>query len=206
MRYYFHPASPNCRKVTATIHHLGIDAEHVLVDLPKGEQMSAEFIAVNPNGKVPALVDGKKKIWESNAIIIHLAERTPSELYPRDDRRLEILKWMFWEQGHLMYATGIPFFQMIIKPLIGEEPDRTRVEEAYGSFTRLAKVLDDQVSRQDFVVGDTLSLADFAVAGNFSFWSRTGLPMEEFTNIRRWLDALDELPAWSKSAPPPFGG
>ena len=56
MKYYYHPASPNCRKVTSTTHHLWIDAEHVLVDLPKGEQMSPELLAVNPNGKVPVLV------------------------------------------------------------------------------------------------------------------------------------------------------
>jgi glutathione S-transferase len=206
MKYYYHPVSPNCRKVTAVIHHLGIDAEHSFVDLPKGEQMSPEFLAVNPNGRVPALIDGDRRIWESNAIIIYLAEKAASDLWPNDDRRLDILKWLFWEQGHLMYATGIPFYQQVVKPLIGEQPDQKRIDEAYTSFGRLAKVLDDQLAGNAYVVGDALSLADFAVAGNFSFASKTGLPMDELSNIRRWLDALDDIPAWADCAPPPLVG
>jgi glutathione S-transferase len=205
MKNYHHPISPNCRKVTAVIHHLGLDAEHIVVDLPKGEQMSAEFLAVNPNGRVPTLVDGDQKLWESNAIIIYLAEKTDSELWPSGDRRLEILKWMFWEQGHLMYATGVPFFQLVIKPLIGEQPDQKRVDESFKSFGRLGKVLEDQLARNAYVAGDALTLADFAVAGNFSFASQTGLPMDDFSSIRRWLNALDSIPAWVESAPPGFG-
>jgi glutathione S-transferase len=206
MKYYYHPASPNCRKVTAVIDHLGLQAQHIVVDLPKGEQMSPDFLAVNPNGRVPALVDGDRKIWESNAIIIHLAEKTTSDLWPDDHRRLDILKWLFWDQGHLMYATGIPFFQIIIKPLIGEQPDLQRIDEAYVSFGRLAKVLDDQLACTTYVVGDSPSLADFALGGNFSYAPESGLPMDEFSNIRRWLDQLDEIPAWKSSAPQPLGG
>jgi glutathione S-transferase len=206
MKYYYHPASPNCRKVTAVIDHLGLQAQHIVVDLPKGEQMSPDFLAVNPNGRVPALVDGDRKIWESNAIIIYLAEKAASDMWPDDDRRLDILKWLFWEQGHLMYAIGIPVYQLVVKPLLGGQPDHKRIDEAYVSFGRLAKVLDDELARHRYVVGDALSLADFAVAGNFSFASQAGLPMDEFSNIRRWLDALDEIPAWVASTPPPLGG
>jgi len=205
MKYYYHPASPNCRKVTAVIDHLGLGAAHVVVDLLKGEHLSPEFLAVNPNGRVPTLVDGDRTLWESNAIIIYLAEKTSSDLWPDDDRRLDILKWLFWEQGHLMYATGIPFYQLVIKPMIGEQPDQKRIDEAHSSFKRLAKVLDDQLARATHVVGAALSLADFALGGNFSYTPKVGLPMDEFPNIRRWLDALDQIPAWAASAPPPLG-
>ena len=205
MKYYYHPASPNCRKVTAVLDHLGLRAERVVVDLPKGEQLSPEFLAVNPNGRVPAIADGGRTLWESNAIIIYLAETTSSDLWPDGDQRLDILKWLFWEQGHLMYATGIPFYQLVIKPLFNEQPDHKRIDEAYSSFRRLAKVLDDQLARNKYVVGDTLSLADFALGGNFSYAPKSGLPMAELSNIRRWLDALDEIPAWKASAPPPLG-
>ena len=206
MKYYYHPASPNCRKVSAVIHHLGIQAEHVVVNLQEGEQLAPEFLAVNPNGRVPALVDGDRAVWESNAMIIYLAEKVSSDLWPGGDRRLEILKWLFWEQGHLMYATGIPFYQLVIKPLFNEQPDQQRIDEAHASFRRLAKVLDDQLARNTYVVGDELSLADFALGGNFSYAPKAGLPMAEFSNIRRWLDVLDEIPAWKASAPTPLGG
>lgn len=67
MRYYYHPGSSNCRKVTAVLDLLGVDAERHLVDLPGGEHVQPAFLAINPNGKVPVLVDGERAIWESNA-------------------------------------------------------------------------------------------------------------------------------------------
>jgi len=205
MEYYYHPGSSNCRKCTALLDLLGVDAERRVVDLLSGEHMQPAYLAINPNGRVPTLVDGDRTLWESNAIIIYLAEKTSSDLWPDDDRRLDILKWLFWEQGHLMYATGIPFYQLVIKPMIGERPDQQRIDEAHSSFRRLAKVLDDQLARATRVVGDALSLADFALGGNLSYAPKAGLPMHEFPNIRRWLDALDQIPAWSASAPPPLG-
>lgn len=67
MRYYYHPGSPNCRKVTAVLDLLGVGAECYLVDLPRGEQLQPAFLAINPNGKVPVLVEEDHAIWESNA-------------------------------------------------------------------------------------------------------------------------------------------
>ena len=207
MRYYYHPSSPNCRKCTTLLDLLGIAAERHIVDLPQGEQLQPAFLAINPNGKVPALVDGERAIWESNAIIIHLAENAGSDLWPADERRLEILKWMFWEQGHLMYAAGIPFFERVLKAAIGLGPaDEKRVAEALSSFRRLSKVLDGQLASRSFLVGDALTLADLAVASNFSYAELGGLPVSEFANVTRWLAELDKIPAWRHSAPPPFGG
>jgi glutathione S-transferase len=204
MKYYYHPMSPNCRKTTAVLDYLGYDdTERIVVDLSKGEQMQPDFLAINPNGKVPALQDGEVKVWESNAICIYLADKAGSELW-REDLQLDILKWMFWDQGHLMFATGVPFFQRIIKPMIGEEPNQERVEEAIGSFGRLMKVLDGHLTGRHFLVGDYLTLADLAVAGNLSYAEPCGLPMDDFHNVRRWLAGLDEFPAWVSSAPPAF--
>ena len=207
MRYYYHPSSPNCRKCTTLLDLLGIDAERHIVDLSRGEQLQPAFLAINPNGKVPALVDGERAIWESNAIIIHLAENAGSDLWPADERRLEILKWMFWEQGHLMYAAGIPFFERVLKPAIGLGPaDEKRVAEALASFRRLSTVLDAQLASRSFLVADALTLADLAVASNFSYAELGGLPVGEFENVTRWLAELDKIPAWRHNAPPAFGG
>ena len=207
MRYYYHPVSSNCRKCTAVLDLLGVTAERLVVDLPGGEQLRPDFLAINPNGKVPALVDGGRAIWESNAIIIYLAEREDSDLWPAGERRLDILKWMFWEQGHLMTAAGVPFFQRVLKPTLGlGAPDEQRVTEALASFRRLAKVLDGHFAGHAFLVGDGLTLADLAVAGNFSYADPGGLPVGEFANLTRWLGELDRIPAWRDNAPPTFGG
>lgn len=206
MDYYYHPGSSNCRKCTALLDLVGVDAERRVVDLLTGEHMQPAYLAINPNGRVPTLVDGNRSLWESNAILIYLAERAGSDLWPQGDDRLDVLKWMFWEQGHLMYAAGVPFFQRVIKPLLGlGEADEQRVAEALGSFRRLLRVLDAHLEGRDFLVGGGLTLADLAVAGHFSYAAAGGLPVEEFGNVTRWLAELDQIPAWLTSAPPAIG-
>jgi len=200
MDYYYHPASPNCRKVSAFIEMNGIDAEFKFVDLPKGHQAQPEYLAINPIGMVPALVDGGTTVLESNCILIYLAEKTGSDLW-REEDRIEILRWMFWEQSHLMYATGIVFYQRLIKPLIGHESDETRVEEAVAKFRRHAKALDLHLADRGWLVGDAISLADLAVAGCLTYAEATELPMDEFPNIQRWFASIEALPAWQATRP-----
>jgi glutathione S-transferase len=200
MKYYYHPASPNCRKVSALIEMLGIDAEHVFVNLPKGEQATPEFLAINPNGMVPALVDDDTTILESNCILIYLAEKVGSELWSETDK-LDILRWMFWEQSHFMYAAGTLFFQKLLKPLIGQEPDEVRIAEAVAKFRRHAKALDGHLEGRGWLVGDTMTLADLAVAAQLTYAEATGLPMDEFPNVQRWAAAIEELEAWKATRP-----
>ena len=200
MKYYYHPGSPNCRKVSALIELLGLDAEFAFVDLPKGAQARPEFLAVNPNGMVPALVDGDTTVLESNCLLIYLADKAGSELWP-EEHRLEILRWMFWEQSHFMYATGTVFFQKLLKPLIGQETDDERVAEGVAKFRRHAKALDGHLADRSWLVGDTMTLADLAVAANLTYAEATGLPMEECPNVERWYAAVEALPAWQSTRP-----
>ena len=200
MDYYYHPGSPNCRKVSALLELLGIEANHKFVDLPKGKHAQPTFLAINPNGMVPALLDGKTTVLESNCILIYLAEKAGSPLWSRP-QQLEILQWMFWEQSHFMFATGIVFYQKLLKPLIGQETDEVRVEEAVAKFRRHAQALDDHLRQRDWLVGDSMTLADLAVAANLTYANATGLPMDEFPNVQRWYGAIAELDAWKATHP-----
>jgi len=200
MKYYYHPASPNCRKVSAVIELFGIDAKYEFVDLFKGKQAQDEFLAVNRNGMVPVLVDGNRTVVESNCILIYLAEKAGSELWS-EDTKLEILQWMFWEQSHFMYATGMLFFQKLLKPMMGKEPDETRIEESMAKFRRHAKALDQHLNEREWLVGETMTLADIAVAANLSFAKATELPLDEFPHIQRWYGVIEELEAWKATHP-----
>ncbi|HSN54170.1 MAG TPA: glutathione S-transferase family protein [Candidatus Sulfomarinibacteraceae bacterium] len=200
MKYYYHPGSPNCRKVSSLIDLLGLDVEFVFVDLPKGHQAKPEFLAINPNGMVPALVDGDTTVLESNAIAIYLAEKAGSELWS-DEKKIEILRWMFWEQSHFMYATGMAFYQKLLKPLIGQETDEERLAEAIAKFRRHAKALDQHLDGRDWLVGDAMTLADLAVAANLTYADACGLPVGEFPNVERWYAAIEALPAWQSTRP-----
>jgi len=200
MKYYYHPGSPNCRKVSALIEMLGVEATYEFVDLPKGKQAQPEFLAINPNGMVPALVDGKTTVLESNCILIYLAEKTGSDLWPKE-HQLEILRWMFWEQSHFMYATGMVFFQKLLKPLLGQEPDETRVTEAIAKFRRHAKALNDHLADREWLVGEAMTLADLAVAANLTYADATELPVDEFPAIQRWYAAIEAIPEWQATRP-----
>jgi glutathione S-transferase len=200
VKYYYHPASPNCRKVSAVLELLGIKADYEFVDLPKGQQAKPEFLAVNPNGMVPVLVDGDTTVLESNCILIYLADKVASDLWS-DENRIEILQWMFWEQSHFMYATGLVFFQKLIKPMMGKEPDEQRVTESIAKFRRHAKALDGHLEDRDWLVGDAMTLADLAVAANLTYADATGLPTDEFANVQRWYAAISELDAWKATHP-----
>jgi glutathione S-transferase len=203
MDYYYHPLSSNCRKTTALLDHTGIEAARHVVKLADGEQLGDAYRAINPNQKVPALVDGDRKIWESNAIAIYLARSVGSDLWPEDaDLRLEILRWMFWEQGQLMREAGALFFERIIKPLIGQgEPSQTAIDAATERFRRLATVLDAHLADTGYLAGGRLTLADWAVACHLGLAEQTGLPIGDYPRIGQWLARLDETPAWKGTAP-----
>jgi glutathione S-transferase len=200
VKYYYHPGSPNCRKVSAVIEMLGVDAKYEFVDLPKGQQAQPEFLAINPNGMVPALVDGKTTVLESNCIIIYLAEKAGSDLWPKE-HQLSILRWMFWEQSHFMYATGMVFFQKLLKPLLGQDPDEDRITEAVAKFRRHALALDECLRDRKWLVGDAMTLADLAVAAQLTYAEATGVPVDEFPNVQRWYAAIEDLPEWQATRP-----
>ncbi len=202
MKYYYHPFSPNCRKIDALLNSLNLDEERIVVELGKGEQMSPEFLALNPNGMIPVLEDNGKVVLESNAITIYLAEKAESPLWPNDrSLQLETLQWMFWEQSHFMYACGIVFFQRLIKPMIGQTPDEERIKEGLTKFRRTTAVLNQHLETRKFLLGDELTLADWVVASHLTFAEKLQLPLEDFPKVQTWRTRLDENAAWKASEP-----
>lgn len=205
MQFYTSPVSPNCRKVDAVARHLGIQLEHKVVDVLKGESRTPEFRAINPNGKVPVLVDGDVTLWESAAIQCYLASKTDNALWPKTNLRYQVMKWQAWELAHFGAAARSLTFQRVLKQALGlGKPDLTRCEEDEANFKTYAAVLDGALAGTRFLVNDQLTLADFAVAAPLSYAAQARLPLAGFENLKRWLNALDELPAWRASAPPPM--
>ena len=202
MKLYSIHNSNNCRRVNATIAHLGLDIE--VVDPGFAGLKSPELLAVNPNGKVPALVDGDFKLWESRAIMQYLASKKPgNELWPNDAKRqADIARWQFWEASHLQPGTGAVAFEKLFKPFVLKQPtDEAAVKVGEKQFHAFAPVLTGHLEGKKFIVGDQLTLADFSVGACFSFAEPSGLPWEAYTNIRAWYARLGEVPAWKATAP-----
>lgn len=198
--YYYETLNP--RKVCALARHLGSPVEFVRIDLAKGEHKSPAFLAVNPNGKVPALKDGAVKLWEADAIMGYLARAAGSQLLPTDERLVDVLRWLSWSANHFTRHAGNLYFQHIIKPtFLKAAPDPAAVEEASGFLKQFGAVLDTHLAGRKYLVGDALTIADFSVAVTLPYMEKAKLPLGGFKEIARWHDRLNELPAWRQPFP-----
>jgi glutathione S-transferase len=198
--YYF--LTPTSRKACAVAKHLGFKPEYQLVDLAKGAQRTPEFLALNPNGRAPVLEDNGRIIWESNAIMCYLADKAGSDLWPRDERLLEVIRWLSFDLAHFSRFTGTLFFERLIRANAGMgQPDEKAIEEALGFFRRNAPVLDAHLANRQYVVGNALSVVDFALAAFLPHAKEAGIPLAEFSNVERWHRKLLELPAWAEPFP-----
>jgi glutathione S-transferase len=198
--YYFF--TPNGKKACGVAKHLGLDIDYRLTDLSKGEQKNPAYLADNPNGKIPLLVDGDNKVWESNAIMCYLADKAGSDLWPRDERLLDVIRWLSWDLAHFSRHAGTLTFQNVIKPKYGiGEPDRAATQEATGFFRQFAGVLDAHLADQDYIVGNGLSVVDFAADTFLSDAEEAEIPLAEFANVSRWHERMMDLPAWRNPYP-----
>jgi glutathione S-transferase len=199
MKLYTNPLSPNCRKILGVAAHAGVDIDVQPVDLLKGAQKQPDFLAINPNGKVPALVDGDVTLWESNAITCYVASKAESDLWPKSNQRYDILRWMFWESNHWSKAIGTIIGQKIFN---AANPDQAIIDNGLADFHTFASVLDDHLASRDFVSGEALTVADFALAVWLGYSQICELPLSEFDHIRTWNSRLNALPAWGVMHPP----
>jgi len=197
------PPSPRAVKVLAVANHLDLPYEIELVDLTKGAQKTPEFTALNPNQRIPVLVEDDYVLWESNAIMQYLALKKPtSGLLPLDEAsRIDVTRWQFWDAAHWDAACAIYIFEYLVKPLIRgiPEPDAANLARGDENFHRAAKILDAQLKGRKFVTQDRLTLADFSLAAPLHLAAAAHLPLEPYAEIQRWYQDLGALPSWQKT-------
>jgi len=204
MKLYVNSMSPNVRRVRLTAVVLGLRLDEKNVDLAKSEQKEPEFLALNPNGAVPTLVDGDFVLSESRAIMQYLASTKPeSGLLPRDEQaRADVTRWQFWDSSHFSPQLGTLAFQRVVKPRMGiGEPDASKVEEALTNFRRFAAVLNKRLDGREYVVGDSLTLADLTLASSLMYAKESEVPLAEFPNIQAWFSQISDMDAWTQTSP-----
>jgi glutathione S-transferase len=199
--YYAETLNP--RKACVVAKYLNSPVEFVHVDLGRGEHKTAAFAAMNPNRKVPVLELGDgRTLWESNAIMCYLARFAGSDLWPQDERQVEVMRWLHWDALHFLPAVGQFYFQHVIKPMFGlGEPDDSALEKPRESFRIYGAVLNEHLRGRRYLVGDALTLADFAVGVTLPFAKIAHIPLVEFPEVMRWHDRLSDTPAWREPFP-----
>lgn len=199
--YYFE--TPNGRKPCAVAKYLNSPVEYVRIDLSKGEHKQPDFLAVNPNGKIPALEDSDVKLWESHSIMAYLAQKAGSDLWPNDPlKKIEVMKWLNWDTAHFSRHAGRLLFENFLKGAFGlGEPVQSEIDDATGFFKQFANVLNEHLKGKNHIVDDRLTIADFGVASFLPTATEAKLPLEGYDEVHRWHDAMMNMDAWREPWP-----
>jgi glutathione S-transferase len=203
MKLYHNPMSPNVRRVRLTAAVLGIALEEKTLDFAKGEHKNPEYLALNPNGAVPTLVDGDFVLTESRAIMQYLASKKPEAgLLPRDEAaRADVTRWQFWDAAHFSPQMGTLGFEKVFKGMMGlGEPDAGKVRDALTNFHRFAAVLNKRLEGKQYVVGNALTIADLTLASSLMYAKQLEVPLAEFPNVKAWFSRISELDGWKKTS------
>jgi len=192
------------RRVLALVKHLGIEAEFVELDLMGGGLKAPEYAALNPNMKVPTLVDGDLVLWEASAIMAYLCIKAGSDMWPAHNpaEQVEVLRWLSWNDCHWSPAVGPYYFEHMVKTTFGfGTPNSESLQAKAPELVRYAKVLDSHLAGRSHVACGRLTIADFQLASMASYWRKSEMPLEAFPNIVRWIEGLMRIPAWAEPWP-----
>ncbi len=194
-------ATPNGWKASATLEELGIPYNLKPVDITTGVQKSPEYVAINPNGRIPAIVDHEADafaVFESGAIMIYLAEKAGRLLPTTVKERSRVIQWLMFQMGGLgpMQGQANVFYRYF------DEHIPSAIQRYQNETRRLYSVLDARLADNEYLAGD-YSIADIA---NWS-WTRihnwAGVAIDEFPHLTRWLAALESRPALIRGAAVP---
>ena len=197
IKFYYHP-SPNPAKVALFLEEAGLPYEVVPVDTRKGEQFAPSFLAINPNAKTPAIVDGDTTVFDSNAILLYLAEKTGKFLPASGDAaRGRMLSWL------MFVATGIgPYSGQAVHFKHFAPKDSVYAQNRYmREAERHYGIVDAHLAKNRYMLGDTYTLVDMAVWG----WARA-MPFifgetawTQFPNVKRLFDEINARPAAARA-------
>jgi glutathione S-transferase len=203
MELYTGMISPNGKRVRICAGELGVAIDLKLLDFQKGEQRSAEYLALNPMGKVPTLTDGDLALWESAAILVYLARaHGGAALAPEEPRaQAEMLRWMFFGACHLdPYFTTL-VVERFIKARQGAPTDEALAASAEQWLARFLPVVDQQLSRHEYLTG-TFGLADIALGCTLELAPLLRFDLGPYPNVRAWLPRLAARPSWRAASGP----
>src|SRR6202789_637048 len=192
------------RRVLALVKYLGIKAEYFEVDLMAGGLQVPEFAAINPNKKVPVLVDGDQVLWESSSIMAYLCIKAGSDMWPTRNaaEQVEVLRWLSWNDCHWAPAVAPFYFEHVVKSTFGlGPPDRELLKSSVADFLKFAAVLEGRLTGRTYVACGRLTIADFQLASMATYWQESDMPLQAFPNIVRWIDGLVALPPWGEALP-----
>lgn len=198
MKLYYFP-SPNPQKVRFALNELGLECETVPVDLIKREQRKPEFLALNPYGRVPVLVDGDLTLWESHAILAYLGEKT-GRLWPSSAAaRADALRWLFFLTGAISPPTTEVAYNRIAVKLSGGTPDEAAIARGEKALPPVLEVVERHLAARKWMLGAEFSLVDCDYGPTLNVLEKAGFSFADFPKVHAYLDATRARRAWQET-------
>ena len=197
-------SSPNVYKVLLLLEELELEYRLSKVNLAQGEQFDPKFLAVNPNNKVPAIVDhdpadggAPLRIFESGSIMLYLADKERRFVPPASDarRRAEVLSWVFWQMANLGPYIGQLFHFLVYAPEKLDYPIKRYSKEV----SRLFHLLDQRLGETPWMGGDNYSIADMAVYPLTAVWKDAPQDFSGLANMHAWRERIEQRPAHART-------
>jgi GST-like protein len=197
----FYWPTPNGKKVTILLEELGLPYEITPLNIGRGDQFGARFLAINPNNRMPAILDHAPKgggepvaVFESGAILLYLAEKA-GRLWPQDDLRAkyEVVQWVVWQMANQGPKFGERGHFWRLGPEAGDQSyARRRFDD---EVHRIYGVLNNRLYDRPYLAGADYSIADIAAYPWTVAWAQQGIDLDEFPHVKRWFEAVSARPA-----------
>ena len=207
---YSSTLSANGRKPLALANYLDLPFQFEEVNVYQGAGSDPHFKTINPQGKIPTLRDGEFILWESGAILQYLAEKVgKKELIGKSmQARVTLSKWLLWEASTLQ-----PTMSQVMAAHVGHRVVPQYVPEPNGTcewvgdqIKSVLGFLDNELEGKRFIYGESLTIADFALAGIFTYARFCCFPFSGYQNIRAWYEGIEAMNCWQKTANPLWEG
>jgi glutathione S-transferase len=193
--YYSNNLNP--RVAVAVAKFLASPVDFVRTN-PRGAKEDEEaFRSINPNTLVPVLIEGQRRLWETDAIACRLSALARSDFWPTGEALPELIMWLSWSAHHFTAAGGVFYFENFIRPRVFKTSgDPEALRNAGYDFHRFASVLDEILANRIWLLEDRMTYADFRVASVLPFAEAAALPISGYPNILKWHDRLKLVDAW----------
>jgi len=202
MKLYQLPMSSASLKVRALIHELGLPCELVPVDMAKGAHKAPDFLAMNPNGKIPVLEDNGFVVWESNAIICYLAALKPeSGLLPTEPKGMALVQqWLQWQATTLSHSINEVMMQTVYARMRGRQTDEAKLAAGLEKVRHDLGTLEAGLAGKEYLCGK-LTIADFSIVSSVQPRGLMGFDLEAFPKVKAWADRMESRESVRKSLP-----
>lgn len=187
----------NPQKIRLALNELGLDFDLVTIDLFKGEQRTEAYGRLHPRQRVPVLEDDGKVLWESNAMLVYLGEKT-RQLWPDTAMgKADAIRWLFFESRHLSDSVGRLWFNDYVLPSLGQQGNDEAREIGAKNLPGELQVVENQLRRQDYLPGDEPGLVDCCYGPVLDALSLSKFSLDEYPGVRAYLDRMRARPAWT---------